>query len=985
MEETDGVGELRRRASGPRDGGQGTVRASLILASVKEQELQFERLTRELEAEHHSLASQLQRCRLSADAGSGSSLSSNEDGSRWRTTGQPCSTAYNEYTSDESCPDTTAADRITTTQEPLTAGDCGSPSSSSMPAPDAAFQPWGPGQVGETEGNPSGQPSPESPLVTFSTFQTSPMSGQFGSPTTQHRSDGLLPLSEVSTGVRHRPPPPDRPPGQPGVLSLSTRTLCYQLGNISNSSQGHAGIADDVNSNPHLWEGHDSEVVHDHHSTNPGSPWSDLSPVAPTGYLSPSTARPSPLSRPAPPAWSVPSPLPLYAQPGKFSYGLPPCLHRGNTDGASSESKTSSGEITHLTPTNIQKNQHEGDSEGSEYASSDGATSRVQAFSHNKEHTEVEETSLQRKHQGCMGQHNCEPLKHSEQSYKCGQNWENFSGSQLKADTVQAFVPDNWPNSHIHEELGKLKPSTDGWQAETQQHVVEKPIERMCRGYRQGSLDTAETGPCGPGNGLQDGVQWVEHRSLYERRSMLPPRRLSASQTTNNSQQGLDPDTGHIMSGHITPGHATPGYTTPGYGIPASDNRPLPSPSYSCTTPLSSAGLHSGTGGCGLPGQPVPAPRSAVPGSPRTYFTLQRGSSTLGGSRRGSMARLDPTMPAYGTLSRLDSCCPRRSPHRLGSPARLHSPAGMSSFDSPWHAVVSHGDHAMQSSPAPPAPLAHRMHAGSPGVTAMYGQPACPEAFLLGPTFGPKDQELPPGQGWLGTLPRGHSRQLSLDSVLSDNRDAAWRDPELPEVVSMLQHELQAVQANAAAYLQHICYGDDAVKTEVRKLGGISLLVNLLDHGSGEVRRGACGALRNLVYGKVNDANKLALQSCGGVPGLARLLRTASDLESRELATGVLWNISSCEALKVPILQSALPVLSHSLVSPSNLNVLATPGSKDNSILTNTTGCLRNVSSAGEEARRRLRECEGLVEALLGLVQASLGSAHVNGKPMLYA
>lgn len=46
-------------------------------------------------------------------------------------------------------------------------------------------------------------------------------------------------------------------------------------------------------------------------------------------------------------------------------------------------------------------------------------------------------------------------------------------------------------------------------------------------------------------------------------------------------------------------------------------------------------------------------------------------------------------------------------------------------------------------------------------------------------------------------------------------REFAWRDPELPEVIHMLQHQFPSVQANAAAYLQHLCFGDNKVKMEV--------------------------------------------------------------------------------------------------------------------------------------------------------------------------
>lgn len=42
--------------------------------------------------------------------------------------------------------------------------------------------------------------------------------------------------------------------------------------------------------------------------------------------------------------------------------------------------------------------------------------------------------------------------------------------------------------------------------------------------------------------------------------------------------------------------------------------------------------------------------------------------------------------------------------------------------------------------------------------------------------------------------------------------------------------------------------------------------------------------------------------------------------------------------------------------------------------------CCRNVSSAGEEARRRMRECDGLTDALLYVIQTSLGSSEIDSK-----
>ncbi|TNN45946.1 Plakophilin-4 [Liparis tanakae] len=64
---------------------------------------------------------------------------------------------------------------------------------------------------------------------------------------------------------------------------------------------------------------------------------------------------------------------------------------------------------------------------------------------------------------------------------------------------------------------------------------------------------------------------------------------------------------------------------------------------------------------------------------------------------------------------------------------------------------------------------------------------------------------------------RAATRTPSIESIHKDPREFAWRDPELLEVIHMLQHHFPSVQANAAAYLQHLCYGDNRVKLEVRR------------------------------------------------------------------------------------------------------------------------------------------------------------------------
>ncbi|KAM6465265.1 plakophilin-4 isoform 3-T3 [Liasis olivaceus] len=232
----------------------------------------------------------------------------------------------------------------------------------------------------------------------------------------------------------------------------------------------------------------------------------------------------------------------------------------------------------------------------------------------------------------------------------------------------------------------------------------------------------------------------------------------------------------------------------------------------------------------------------------------------------------------------------------------------------------------------------------------------------------------------------GTTRSPSIDSIQKDPREFAWRDPELPEVIHMLQHQFPSVQANAAAYLQHLCFGDNKVKTEVCRLGGIKHLVDLLDHRVLEVQKNACGALRNLVYGKSTDENKIAMKNVGGIPALLRLLRKSIDAEVRELVTGVLWNLSSCDAVKMTIIRDALATLTNSVIVPhSGWNNSSFDDDhkikfQTSLVLRNTTGCLRNLSSAGEEARKQMRSCEGLVDSLLYVIHTCVNTSDYDSK-----
>lgn len=69
-------------------------------------------------------------------------------------------------------------------------------------------------------------------------------------------------------------------------------------------------------------------------------------------------------------------------------------------------------------------------------------------------------------------------------------------------------------------------------------------------------------------------------------------------------------------------------------------------------------------------------------------------------------------------------------------------------------------------------------------------------------------------------------------------------------------------------------------------------------------------------------------------------------------SSGVLWNLSSCDALKMPIIQDALAVLTNAVIIPHSGWDTSPHAQEDrklhlhsSQVLRNATGCLRSVSA----------------------------------------
>ena len=62
-------------------------------------------------------------------------------------------------------------------------------------------------------------------------------------------------------------------------------------------------------------------------------------------------------------------------------------------------------------------------------------------------------------------------------------------------------------------------------------------------------------------------------------------------------------------------------------------------------------------------------------------------------------------------------------------------------------------------------------------------------------------------------VPRSRRAGKNSPCLITDTR---WRNPDLHEVIEFLSHPSNSIKANAAAYLQHLTYGDNDVKAKTR-------------------------------------------------------------------------------------------------------------------------------------------------------------------------
>lgn len=227
--------------------------------------------------------------------------------------------------------------------------------------------------------------------------------------------------------------------------------------------------------------------------------------------------------------------------------------------------------------------------------------------------------------------------------------------------------------------------------------------------------------------------------------------------------------------------------------------------------------------------------------------------------------------------------------------------------------------------------------------------------------------------------PIQHINTQNVMTLKSENKPPEMT---IERAVNLLTQDNEDMLICAASHIQNQCFKSADAKKMVYYLRGIAKLLQLLDNDNEEVQRAAVGALRNVVY--QNSENKMEVKENDGLATVLHALKSSRDVETRRHLTGLLWNLSSHDLLKERLSKEALFVLTQSVLVPSS-GIFEGENPKDELLADadsfhNATGCLRNLSSAGPDGRKAMRECENFIDSLVYYIRGAIADYKTDDK-----
>ncbi|KAM6962344.1 plakophilin-2 [Tautogolabrus adspersus] len=226
-----------------------------------------------------------------------------------------------------------------------------------------------------------------------------------------------------------------------------------------------------------------------------------------------------------------------------------------------------------------------------------------------------------------------------------------------------------------------------------------------------------------------------------------------------------------------------------------------------------------------------------------------------------------------------------------------------------------------------------------------------------------------------------------IQQIQAQNVKTLKSENKLPEMtieraMKLLEEENEETLICAASYIQNQCFRSSEAKKMVYYLRGIGKLLHLISSEDEEVQCVGAAALRNVVYQSAE--NKMEVKDNKGLATILRALKSSRDVETRRELTGLLWNLSSHDLLKECLSREALSILTQSVLVPSSgISEGENPKDEllaDDGVFHNATGCLRNLSSAGPDGRKAMRDCENLIDSLVYYIRGAVADYKTDDK-----
>ncbi|XP_053169756.1 plakophilin-2 [Scomber japonicus] len=224
--------------------------------------------------------------------------------------------------------------------------------------------------------------------------------------------------------------------------------------------------------------------------------------------------------------------------------------------------------------------------------------------------------------------------------------------------------------------------------------------------------------------------------------------------------------------------------------------------------------------------------------------------------------------------------------------------------------------------------------------------------------------------------------EIQAHNYITLNSENKPPEMTLERAVNLLSQDDEDMLISAASYIQSQSFRSADAKKTVFYLHGITKLLELLNNDNEEVQRATAGALRNVVY--QSSENKMEVKESDGLATILLALKSSRDVETRRQLTGLLWNLSSHDLLKERLSREALTVLTQSVLVPSS-GISEGENPKDDlladaDVFHSVTGCLRNLSSAGPDSRKAMRDCEKLIDSLVYYIRGTIADYKTDDK-----